>query len=370
MIRLCSELEVNVQNLAGGASAYRVPASAIVADLKRCVAERLGVAARRVRLILPSVVGASADLDDAATLAASGVTDGMTLHVFVEDRVPCDFACERVVGSQGSGTLQFSNPLGVCLSPSGAVLLVSDSCHHRVQALRVVDLAHLYCFGSEGSGPGQLQYPCGVCASGDFVHIADHMNKRVSAFLLDGTFVRCSSRLPGRPTGICVSASGEWLCVADDDRHRVHVLRAEDLALMRSIGTEGSGAAQFSHPRGVCLSPDDTLVFVADQGNHRVQVLRFLDGAHVRSIGSIGSGPAQFIFPYDVCVAGAHFIVADHNNHRVQVLTLEGVHVRTIGHEGVDAGQFNMPSALCVSAALDLLCIVEERGHRVQLFSA
>ena len=98
---LCDQsICVHVQNLAGDVRAYRVPLSAIVADLRRCVAERLGVTKRRVRLILPSDKSAPADLDDAATLAACDVVDETLLHLFVEDRVPCDVVCERVVGSK------------------------------------------------------------------------------------------------------------------------------------------------------------------------------------------------------------------------------------------------------------------------------
>ena len=177
------------------------------------------------------------------------------------------------------------------------MLLVSDQYNHRVQALRAADLVHLYSFGSQGSGPGQLNNPFSVCASGDLVHVADCGNRRVSTFRLDGTFVRFSSQLPGTPSGICVSSSGEWLCVAENETHRVHVLRSADLALVRSIGTLGSGTAQLRSPHGLCLSHDDTLLFVADAANNRVQALRFVDGAHVRSIGSHGSDAAQFDCP-------------------------------------------------------------------------
>ena len=358
-------MQIHVQNFAGS-----VPVSASVAELKSCIQERLDVVARRLRLIRPSENGTSAVLDDTEQLAACGVADGTTLHLFIEDRVPFELEFEHAAGCQGCNALQFNRPNGVCLSPSGDVLLVSDFTNHRVQALRADNLTHLHSFGSKGSGPGQLNYPWGVCASGDFVHIADFANKRAKTFRLDGTLICCSAELPGTPTGICASASGHWLCVAEATTHRVHVLHTADLVLARSIGSEGSGASQLHYPRGVCFSPSDELLFVADGYNHRVQAFRFFDGVHVRSIGSKGSGELQFDCPFDVRAVGSHLLVADINNHRVQVLTSEGVHVRTIGVMGTDAGQFTSPSALCVSADGARLFVVEQYGHRVQLFSA
>ncbi len=41
-------------------------------------------------------------------------------------------------------------------------------------------------------------------------------------------------------------------------------------------------------------------LIVADANNHRLQVLRLEDGSHVRSIGSEGSGPGQFKEPCGV----------------------------------------------------------------------
>ena len=110
----------------------------------------------------------------------------------------------------------------------------------------------------------------------------------------------------------------------------------------------------------------------------RTQVLRFCDGAHLRSIGTDGRGAGQFSRPFDVCVSGEHLLVADTNNHRVQVLTMDGAHVHTIGSEGNADGLFVGPSALCMSPAGDRLFVVEAGdkfddtagGHRVQMFSA
>ena len=55
---------------------------------------------------------------------------------------------------------------------------------------------------------------------------------------------------------------------------------------------------------------------------HRVQVPRYSDGAHVRTIGSQGSGNGQFNSPFGGIAidSDGRIVVADTNNHRVQVL--------------------------------------------------
>ena len=60
-------------------------------------------------------------------------------------------------------------------------------------------------------------------------------------------------------------------------------------------------------------------VFVADSKNHRVSVHR-LDGTFVRAFGGRGAGNGQFAFPRGLAVDGGRVLVADQDNHRVQVL--------------------------------------------------
>jgi hypothetical protein len=51
-------------------------------------------------------------------------------------------------------------------------------------------------------------------------------------------------------------------------------------------------------------------------------VLRYADSAHVRTIGSQGAGNGQFSSPYGGITidSDGRIVVADNNNHRVQVL--------------------------------------------------
>jgi tripartite motif-containing protein 71 len=89
---------------------------------------------------------------------------------------------------------------------------------------------------------------------------------------------------------------------------------------VRTIGSKGAGAGQFTYPLGVALDGAGNIV-VADHANHRVQVLRYSDGSHVRTIGSHGKGNGQFYCPCGVLIDGeGRIIVSDCSNHRIQVL--------------------------------------------------
>ena len=357
---------MHVQNLAGDTTAYHLPEDATVADLKGLVRERTGSPARLQRLILSGDTNQEL-ADSTCTLAACGVENGATLHLFVNDKLPFDFQFERAVGSYGSDVTQFDEPVGVCVLND--TVFVSDNNNHRVQALHAVTLEHLFSFGNAV----QLDHPRGICSSGDHVFVADPFNRRIQTFrAVDGEFV-CSMPLPGRPFGVCASSTGEWLCVSESDSHSIHVLRASNGTLVRSIGSgPGGGEAQFHSPCGLSLSPEDELLFVADLSNHRIKVLRFADGAPVRTIGgSLGNVAGYFAFPTDVRVSasGEHLLVGDLRNHRVQVLTLDGVHVRTLGSSGSGEGQFSGPSALCESPAADRLYVLDEGNARLLVFS-
>ncbi len=122
------------------------------------------------------------------------------------------------------------------------------------------------------------------------------------------------------------------LAVSDCGNHRILVLRFSDGALLRTIGSPGSGNGQFRTPSGIAFDGSGHIL-VADEGNKRVQMLRYSDGAHVRTI--VGRGDYQFrVISSIACDGSDHFAVFDYGNARVQVFRLaDGAHVRSIRNE-------------------------------------
>jgi hypothetical protein len=104
----------------------------------------------------------------------------------------------------------------------------------------------------------------------------------------------------------------EGSVVADEDYHRLQVIRLSDGACLRTIGSEGSGAGQFNSPQGVAFDSAGHII-VADTWNLRVQVLRYSDGS-LRTISSYCSGPGcsgpgQFKYPDGIVIDGQKHII-------------------------------------------------------------
>jgi len=92
----------------------------------------------------------------------------------------------------------------------------------------------------------------------------------------------------------------------------------------------------------------DGSIVVADSENHRVQVFSG-DGEFVRSFGSEGNVAGQFGYPYGVAVgAGGEILVSDPNRNDVQVFSREGTLVQTIGKEGDSDVELYRPLGVCV----------------------
>ena len=80
-----------------------------------------------------------------------------------------------VVGSQGSGQLQFQDPAGIFTDKSKRVL-VADQGNHDIQVMNS-DFTFLLAFGVHGSQQGQFQEPrCVAIDSKGMVYVTDTGN--------------------------------------------------------------------------------------------------------------------------------------------------------------------------------------------------
>ena len=61
-------------------------------------------------------------------------------------------------------------------------------------------------------------------------------------------------------------------------------------------------------------------------------------------------------------------IIADKDNHRVQIFTVEGDYLMDFGEKGQKNGQFNYPWDVACNSK-DQILVSDTRNHRVQLFS-
>lgn len=180
-------------------------------------------------------------------------------------------------GGQAAGfESQFWGPRDVAIDTAGNVY-VTDTGNKRVQKFDP-DGQFLAQWGGAGANPGQFSEPVGIAispTSGD-IFVADTWNRRIQRFDRDFNpvkqwFVRGwdSESVVNKPY-IAVDAEDN-VYITDPENYRVIEFDHEG-KLLAVWGDFGSGAGQFNLPTGIAVGPAGQ-VYVGDSDNHRV--LRF-----------------------------------------------------------------------------------------------
>ena len=166
----------------------------------------------------------------------------------------CTSSCKA--GISGSGSGQFSDPLGIAVDGSGNVWVV-DSGNNRVEEFSS-EGAYIKSVGSKGSGKTEFKEPKGIAFSGRNVYVSDYGNNRIEEF----------------------SGSGTYLA---------------------EFGTKGSGNGQLDGPYGIASDPVAGDLYVTDSLNNRVEEFTFA-GVFVTKFGSEGTGNGQFKDPLGLTI--------------------------------------------------------------------
>jgi len=164
--------------------------------------------------------------------------------------------------------------------------------------------------------------------SRDRVYVLCRGEHPIILFGADGEFIESRGEgLFTRAHGAYIDAEDNLYCVDDGD----HTVRkfAGDGELIMTLGVKGRPAPPgepFNRPTDVAPAPNGDLYVSDGYANSRVH--RFsADGELIQSWGEPGTGPGQFNLPHGVWVRGDRVYVADRQNDRIQVFTLQGVYV-------------------------------------------
>ena len=128
------------------------------------------------------------------------------------------------------------------------------------------------------------------------------------------------------------------------------------------IGEKGSGEGLLSNPLGVAVTAKDEVV-VADNQNHRVQVFDS-NGTFLRSFGHKGENAGEFENPTGIAIdKDGNILVSEYYNHRVQILSWEGRHLGSFGGKGSLDSQLLRPWCLSLDSTGNV--IVADRGNKL-----
>jgi DNA-binding beta-propeller fold protein YncE len=280
-----------------------VPAVSSRSSPDVCVAAVLGDALRRVAVLggregMPRSLGSV--YGGAVTRFLGGSLRGVESRVIDTPRVKS--LCSGMAVSRDGTTLLVSN------WNVGATLLNAGD--HAIHEFRVSDGSRLRVVGGFGAGPLQFNLPHQLwIACDDHVFVADYRNNRVQVLTptLDFHSFVGARQLRG-PDGVC--ADGAVVVVSEYDAHRIGVFNRRDGALLRRFGTFGRGDGQLCEPFGVCFMSGHHHIAVADYNNNRVSVFS-VDGEFIRHVG-VG----VLSHPHSVaCSAFDELVVADYGNN-------------------------------------------------------
>ena len=151
---------------------------------------------------------------------------------------------------------------------------------------------------------------------------------------------------------------------------------------LSKFGLSGAPGGRFNGPRGVAVSQHGQII-VADSNNHRVQVFTQKSSRWIFQFGSFGAGEGEFNGPCGVAVnQHDQIIVSDSNNHRVQVWEpvppAPGApagpptawrHLVSLGPKrGSREGHFKRPCGVTVNRH-DQIVVADSNNYRVQVWT-
>ena len=260
---------------------------------------------------------------------------------------------------------------------------------------------------SDKKAPGELNNPS--CMSIHYktgnIYIADTYNNRVQVFSYNGDYLFMFSDKMNYPVGICVFQNTVF--VTQNGDHCVNMYELEG-KLMKSVGSNGNGDAQFNYPHGIDVSDRNHNIYVCDCSNNRVQILT--EELKYHSMLGIGlftlpcdikvtrdrvlvldvSDPCMFIFNSEhllinrMITRGSgkqtnspfsfdtdrdyNIIMSDYNNHCVYVFNKEGEQKHKFGKQGQCIGEFYCPWGIVLDNTGRVIVVCRKDNNCLQFF--
>lgn len=214
-----------------------------------------------------------------------------------------------IVGSRGSGPLQFNGPLALTGDKEGN-LFVADTGNDRIASLQYVDDGLAWVKEIRAPEGDPLRNPSGVALSASLLYVADRGNNRIVVFTADGSFVNSftvawKGATLFQPIAIAAITKGdEWiyygdyfLAVTDSLGGRLWKISPDGkaLGLVRRSAIAGNGS--FNHV-GIDYYGN---IYVTDTRAGKIHKFdRYLK--YIVAIGDTGTGDVQFDEPRGIAI--------------------------------------------------------------------
>ena len=260
---------------------------------------------------------------------------------------------------------------------------------------------------SEQKSPGELTCPRSLAIhykTGN-IYIADAGNHRLQVFSCNGNYLFMFSEKMNGPVGICISQNKVF--VAQFLGHCINMYELEG-KLVKSVGSEGNGEAQFKYPCGLDVSNRNNNICVCDCYNHRIQILteelkyhsmlridllkypRDVKVTRDRVLVLADNNPCMFVFNSDHVLTNRlitrgygkqtnnpccfdidreyNIIMSDYSNHCVYVFNQEGEQIYKFGKKGQGIGEFIYPFGIALDNTGHIIVVCGKDTNCLQFF--
>ena len=237
------------------------------------------------------------------------------------------------------------------------------------------------------------------------IYIADKGNHRVQVFSCNRDYLFTFSERMNEPVGIYISQNKVF--VTQFGGHCINMYELEG-KLIKSVGSEGNGEAQFNHPYGLDVSDRNNIIYVCDYYNHRIQILteelkyhfvlgvdllkypRDVKATRDRVLVLAVDDPCMFVFNSDHILTNRlitrgdgkqtnnplcfdidreyNIIMSDRDNHCVYVFNQEGEQIHKFGKKGQGIGEFYHPYGIALDKTGHIIVVCEKNTNCLQFF--
>jgi len=364
---------------------------------------------------------------------AAGITVDKRGDIYITERY--DHSVKKVddseivllsFGSKGQGRGQFRSPAGIAASASGKIV-ITDTDNSRVQVLAVtgskkqtmaatitsppvvlfdsmltgedaiVGLSYIqgkglyalsekkshvllrgssnYLFGKPGKERGEFKNPMGIRVKKEIYEPLGLILKKKDnvleiAGVMDGSSAMRAEITAGDNVN-AVNGKSTAKMSLEEFVKETRTVSSDNITRLTIIKKGEQNAKVLNFTRKSISSPK---IYVADTDNHRIQVLS-LDGVPVFQFGRKGDESGKFNKPEGVAVNNNGVIyVADTQNNRIQIFSNDGIFLTTFGkygtsEEGKKSGDlvFQNPRAIAVDSR-NLVLVLDSGNDRIQVF--
>ena len=259
---------------------------------------------------------------------------------------------------------------------------------------------------SKQKSPGELNNPgcLAIHYKTGNIYIADKGSHRVQVFSCNGDYLMFSEEI-NEPVGICISQNKVFVTQFRGNCINMYELEGK---LIKSVGSEGNGEAQFKHPFGLDVSDRNNNIYVCDCDNHRIQILteelkyhsmlridllKYPCGVKVtrdRVLVLDCSDPCMFVFNSDHVLINRlitrgdgkqtnnpccfdidreyNIIMSDYWNHCVYVFNQKGEQIHKFGKEGQGIGEFYRPCGIALDNTGHIIVVCRKDTNCLQFF--